>query len=998
MENDIGKEKKYVVNKIYRCSTFGVLLKCLHFNIFIMVDLKAIFKEKIFIETKVKSIDSLFLNEDRLENTNYHPTYQRNYVWDEEKATYFIESIFLGTEIPPLIFFQKDLTFEVIDGRQRYETILRFIKGELRLRKSGLHKLGLLKEFVGKSFKELNEEYKDMFLRTKIRTIVFSFRSEKFSQEEEDAVKREIFQRYNSGITPLKSVEIDKAIYLKDDLNTYFKKTLKDNETLLLAIRDIFAFEKDSIEVIMKKIREMLVLPHIPIYYYANRKLDIVHRFFEFLSQEADDEDSYEIIFNQFQRKVMLVKIIKDRCLLAQTGFTRLLAECLYWALSIIVLEKGETVLDDVETEEFLGLLVTYIGDNIKVYKNVRSSFTGEFKERYDVTAHFFSEKYNLSFKKYLSTTDEFKKKNRKADSVTDDGDNNSFGFENLRINKPEPVSEEIEDICRKLSKNNFLMRPSYQRDEVINKRKSSAIIESLLLGIRLPPIFVFNRNDGIQEVIDGQQRLLSILGFIGQKFKDENGNLCSSKKEGFRLDLKNGILSDLNGATFDELDLKNQQKIKRAELWIIEIDKKYNPDFEPIDLFIRLNNKPYPIRKDTFEMWNSYISRDIIDCVKNVFRMHNSWFYLRKKETRMENENLLMTLAYFTYQKHQCPDCFSKDKLCPDKTVGIYIVGGKINCRLKSKTDITKVLEEISCKQKIIRAINVLNFDFISKLELLCRGKEHLSKMLDKLFGSTSSKRTQQNFYILWLLLADLSFDTEMISDIRVDINKIVKLVDTAKTVNEFTKAILEFRQKYQCKKVQLLEIQLGDICTMSVLNSSDVRKNKVASPIFDIVVDRDKEVGQVGYIEIDTEVASRKKYYGISHINAGFIEKYVASLIYVCSKQHTHLTLDILKTFPVVYASLSCQIVFAKVFDYIQACNEGMDSERQFFLRLLEIMAKQLKAEASQTPMRVDMVSQVALLPELDGEKNDILNIYKKCSNVDSPIMLLLLKALNI
>lgn len=73
-------------------------------------------------------------------------------------------------------------------------------------------------------------------------------------------------------------------------------------------------------------------------------------------------------------------------------------------------------------------------------------------------------------------------------------------------------------------------------------------------------------------------------------------------------------------------------------------------------------------------------------------------------------------------------------------------------------------------------------------------------------------------------------------------------------------------------------------------------------------------------------------------------------------------------------------------------------MDSERQFFLRLLEIMAKQLKAEASQTPMRVDMVSQVALLPELDGEKNDILNIYKKCSNVDSPIMLLLLKALNI
>lgn len=74
-----------------------------------------------------------------------------------------------------------------------------------------------------------------------------------------------------------------------------------------------------------------------------------------------------------------------------------------------------------------------------------------------------------------------------------------------------------------------------------------------------------------------------------------------------------------------------------------------------------------------------------------------------------------------------------------------------------------------------------------------------------------------------------------------------------------------------------------------------------------------------------------------------------------------------------------------------------EGLESERQFFLRLLEIMANQLMAEASQTSMRIDMVSQVELLPELDDEKNDIASIYQKCSNVESPIMLLLLRALN-
>lgn len=311
-----------------------------------MVDLKTIFEEKIFIETKVKSIDSLFFNEDRLENTNYKPTYQRNYVWDDEKATYFIESIFLGTEIPPLIFFQKDLSFEVIDGRQRYETILRFVRGELRLRKSGLHKLGTLKDFVGKSFKELSNEYHELFLKTKIRTIVFSFRSDKCTKEEEDSVKREIFQRYNSGITPLKSVEIDKAIYLKDGLNTFFKKKLNDDVFFLESIRDIFAFEKDNLEVIMKKLREVIVLPHIPIYYYANRKLDIVHRFFEFISQEAEEEDSYDLVYYQFRSIVLLIKQIKEECLANKLDFTRLVAECLYWALSIVASEKGVCELD----------------------------------------------------------------------------------------------------------------------------------------------------------------------------------------------------------------------------------------------------------------------------------------------------------------------------------------------------------------------------------------------------------------------------------------------------------------------------------------------------------------------------------------------------------------------------------------------------------------------------------------------------------------------------
>lgn len=100
-----------------------------------------------------------------------------------------------------------------------------------------------------------------------------------------------------------------------------------------------------------------------------------------------------------------------------------------------------------------------------------------------------------------------------------------------MRINKPEPTSFEIGDICRQMERQKFLLRPPYQRDEVIDKKKASAIIESLLLGIKLPPVFVFKHKDGLSEVVDGQQRLLSIIGFIGKPYKDENGKDCISKR-----------------------------------------------------------------------------------------------------------------------------------------------------------------------------------------------------------------------------------------------------------------------------------------------------------------------------------------------------------------------------------------------------------------------------------------------------------------------------------
>ena len=59
------------------------------------------------IETWDKTIDAL-LTPRIINKIDYDPYYQRRYVWDNVKGTYFIESILIGTEIPPLIIFETN--------------------------------------------------------------------------------------------------------------------------------------------------------------------------------------------------------------------------------------------------------------------------------------------------------------------------------------------------------------------------------------------------------------------------------------------------------------------------------------------------------------------------------------------------------------------------------------------------------------------------------------------------------------------------------------------------------------------------------------------------------------------------------------------------------------------------------------------------------------------------------------------------------------------------
>jgi hypothetical protein len=118
-------------------------------------------------------------------------------------------------------------------------------------------------------------------------------------------------------------------------------------------------------------------------------------------------------------------------------------------------------------------------------------------------------------------------------------------------------------------------LQPQFQREYVWATRPElpSRLIESLLLKIPIPPIYFGNLPDGKLEVIDGQQRLTTLVKFVRNQFA-----LCKLLR-----------LSSLNGKFFKELTAEQQGKILREPIRTIEIDAAGNTELR-YEVFERLN------------------------------------------------------------------------------------------------------------------------------------------------------------------------------------------------------------------------------------------------------------------------------------------------------------------------------------------------------------------------------------------------------------------------
>lgn len=724
-------------------------------------DITDIFKEKLHVDNIVKKVSSVFLNTRYAEKINYKPYFQRNYVWDNEKATYFIESILLGTEIPPLVLFQTKDKNEVIDGRQRYETIERFLNDRFALSEDGLH---CLKSLAGKKYSQLSDTIREQFEETRIRILQFRVVNEpKLDEDREDKIKKEIFRRYNSGITPLGKAEIERAVYINDIVTTYFYEKINGDSDLLALLSKFFlpvskgkASKRDRINILLMRIRTLLSLPYIPIYSYAHSgsHQDIVRRYYNLEVGNKIPEEK----FDDFVSVIEMLKVVESE-LDRQSHFlasNKLFYEVVFWGLS--VLQKTGVFPSKADLSQLVSEIATNSQkssywdriinnpnkDVSMLFEATGSHYYSSVNNRHNFIANILADMFNVDFSLNLKDADNFK---RVMSSEIDDAE-----LAHYQLNKPLPETLTIEDIISDMQKDRFLVRPKYQRSEVKNIAKASYLMESILLGINIPPIFIYKRKDKIKEVVDGQQRILTILGFLGKTYKDENGKIVSSSKDQFKLS-KLKILSELNGVNITTISEDFENKILEFPMDVIEIDCSNNPDFNQTDLFARLNSKPYPIKDNTFEMWNAYVDKDIILRIRELANEYEGKIF-KIKDTRMRVEELITSLAYLDYRISQTDTELMH-------ILNVYKKNDRLCSRIMSKETVTKTLSDISNKNPDIFLQSVNSVEaFAQKVDCLIDRNPHKLKLLFSHSRKGTQFKTDQNFYFLWAMLYGFTKD----------------------------------------------------------------------------------------------------------------------------------------------------------------------------------------------------------------------------------------------
>ncbi|MEQ1306406.1 DUF262 domain-containing protein [Acinetobacter bereziniae] len=188
---------------------------------------------------------------------------------------------------------------------------------------------------------------------------------------------------------------------------------------------------------------------------------------------------------------------------------------------------------------------------------------------------------------------------------------------------KTQKMSMSIGELCSLFKKGELILNPNFQRVFRWDLTQQSRLIESILLGIPLPPIFVAQQKNGKWTVVDGLQRLSTLLNIEGLLESDKSDSIKhvlnkkhqvliedGSQEDDIFNDIEQEIedllqiedpideefrfyglkkLTQLNGLTWKQILLDHRRTVRRSffEINIMYVDSNTKAQYE---LFQRLN------------------------------------------------------------------------------------------------------------------------------------------------------------------------------------------------------------------------------------------------------------------------------------------------------------------------------------------------------------------------------------------------------------------------
>ena len=207
-----------------------------------------------------------------------------------------------------------------------------------------------------------------------------------------------------------------------------------------------------------------------------------------------------------------------------------------------------------------------------------------------------------------------------------------------------------VEYLYNLIKKGKIVLEVPFQRKHIWKNDKASMLIESIIMNVPIPPLYFAEEEDGKWLVLDGLQRLYSILNFYDNEF-------ALSKVE---------VLEELQKMKYKDLPPKAKSLLDDGLLRVNIIKKDSHRDIK-YDIFMRLNRGAVTLNYQ--ELRNCLYRGNLNDAAKELCKENHTFMkILKQKEPNSRYLDVEFIIRYFAIS----------DNLVKDSQNNIYILGYK--------------------------------------------------------------------------------------------------------------------------------------------------------------------------------------------------------------------------------------------------------------------------------------------------------------------------------